>query len=467
MHNNGKNDVNQLKTVSRRRFLGVGAAGVSASVATALSPFVPVLSRRAEAQTVPVRVMYLFTPNGSVPARFWPGGGENGLVFEPGSITEPLAPYKSKLIFPKGMKRPRGGGGGHESAFRTMWTGAGQTGSGGGFGGTAAGPSIDQIVAKALPGDKTTFPSLQVGVQHDGPGANPSVLTVMTYTGPGQPLPPESNPYKLFERLMIGSGGAPTGITPEALGKIKARRQSVLDIVREDLRSLLPRIDRSDRIKIEQHVDGLSSIEKRLNNPVNPATPGMGMCGGPSTRTGIDLKANESYPELLGIQTSLAIAALACDRTRILTLQWSRSFSQVRHTWVGVNAEHHTLSHMTSAQNQMDKFKIERWYHERMAELLHQMDSIPEGNGTLLDNTMLIYCNDLTEGAPHSVSPAISWVAGKAGGKIKTAPNGRLIEAGSYDFTQLLVTSAHVMGATSVNQVGPLGKPGDIPPLLA
>ena len=162
------------------------------------APFVPFLNRRAEAQPAafPVRLMLLFTPNGSVPAQFWPSGGETDFTFKPGSITEPLAPYKSKLIFPKGMKRPRGGGGGHESAFRTMWTGAGQTGGGGGFGGYAAGPSIDQIIAKALPADQTTFPSLQFGVQHDGPGANPTVLTVMTYAGPGQPLAPESNPYK-------------------------------------------------------------------------------------------------------------------------------------------------------------------------------------------------------------------------------------------------------------------------------
>jgi hypothetical protein len=446
---------------SRRDFLGT--LGLSA----ALGPFVPFLNRRAEAQagTFPRRVLLLMTANGSVPAEFWPTGGETDFTFKPGSITEPLAPFKSKMIFPRGMKRPRGGGGGHESAFRTMWTGAGQTGQGGGFGGYAAGPSIDQMIAKGLPAGQTTFASLQFGVQHDGPGANPPVLTVMTYTGANQPLAPESNPYNMFNRLMLGSGGAPTGITPEQLAKVKARRQSVLDLVRDDLRTLSPRVDRSDRIKIEQHVEGLSSIERRLNNPINPAQPGgAGSCRGATVRQGIDLKANESFPELLGIQNALAVAALACDRTRVASMQWSRSFSQVRHTWVGVTSEHHTLSHKTSANDQMQKFRIERWYGERMAEFYRQLDTVPEGNGTLLDNTMVIYCNDLAEGAPHSVAPAICHIAGGAGGKLKT---GRLLELGSYDFTQLLVTAAHVMGVTSVNQVGPLGKAGDIPTLLA
>ena len=445
---------------TRRDFLG--RIGMTA----ALAPFVPYFNGQAEAQpggAFPTRVVLLFTPNGSVPSQYYPTGSENDFMFTPGSISEPLAPFKSKLILTKGMKRPRGGGGGHESAFRTMWTGAGQSGGGGGFGGYAAGPSIDQMIAKALPPMQTTFPSLQFGVQHDGPGANPTVLTSMTYSGSAQPLAPESNPYTMFDRLMLGSAGAATGITPEQLEKTRARRKSVLDLVREELNGLAPKIDRSDRIKLQQHLSGISSIEQRLNNPKNPAAGGSNFKV-PSIRAGIDLRANESYPELLGIQNALAVAALASDRTRVASLQWSRSFSQVRHTWVGVSMEHHTLSHMTAAKDIMQKYAIERWYAERMAELYRQIDTVPEGNGTLLDNVMIIYCNDLTEGAAHSVSPAIAHVAGRAGGKLKT---GRLLDLSAYDFTQLLVTAAHVMGVTSINQVGPLGKAGDIPGLMA
>jgi hypothetical protein len=449
-----------MMTRSRREFLGTLGFGATA----ALAPFVPFLNSRAEAQPMagaPRRLLLLFTANGTVPSRYWPTGGETDFTFPAGQITEPLAPFRAKMIFPMGMKRPRAGGGGHESALRTMWTGAGQTGQGGGFGGYANGPSVDQIVAKALPAGQTTFPSLQFGVQHDGPGANPTVLTVMTYAGANMPLAPESSPYVMFDRLMLGSASGPTGITPEQLAKVRARRQSVIDLVREDLQALGPKIDRSDRIKIDQHVTALGAIEKRLMQPI---TPTDAKCSATPARQGIDLKANESFPELLGIQNSLAVAALACDRTRVASLQWSRSFSQVRHTWVGVASEHHTLSHMTSAANQQDKYTIDLWYNQRMAELLHQMDSIPEGDGTLLDNTMVVYANDLAEGAPHSVAPAICWVAGKGGGKLKT---GRFLNLGSNDFTQLLVTACHVMGVTSVNQVGENGKPGDIATLLA
>jgi hypothetical protein len=263
---------------------------------------------------------------------------------------------------------------------------------------------------------------------------------------------------------MLGGPGGPSGLTKEQLERVRAKRGSVLDLVRDELKALTPKLDRSDRLKLQQHVEGISAIETRLNNPMNPMGGAGGSISVQKPRAGIDLKANESYPELLGIQSSMAVAALAADRTRVATLQWSRSFSQVRHTWVGVSSEHHTLSHKTSANDTMQKFRIERWYGERIAELLRQMDTIPEGNGTMLDNTMMIYCNDLAEGAAHSVSPAICYVAGKAGGKLKS---GRFLELGSYNFTQLLVTAAHIMGVNSINQVGPLGKVGDIPSLLA
>jgi hypothetical protein len=89
---------------------------------------------------------------------------------------------------------------------------------------------------------------------------------------------------------------------------------------------------------------------------------------------------------------------------------------------------------------------------------------VPEGSGTLLDNTMIIYANELTAGAAHSVSPPICFVAGKGGGKLKT---GRLLDLAQYDFSQLMLTAANVMGVTDVTQVGDLGRPGNIPGLLA
>jgi hypothetical protein len=447
---------------TRRDFLGSMGVGVAA----ALGPFVPYLNRRAEAQAegFPTRLLIMFSGNGSVPADYWPTGAETNFTFKPMGIGEPLDPFKQKMIFPMNLRRVRNGPGGHESAMVCLWT-ASSRNPGSPFGGYSKNPSIDQIIAKKLP-QSTAFPSLEFGVQHDGPGANSRLLTIMCYTGSDQPLAPESSPYKMLDRLMLGSASAPTGIRPEELLKIRMRKQSALDLVKQELTALNTRIDRTDRAKLEQHLEGLTAIEKRLNRPIDAPTGPVSMgCGAPSNvKMGIDLKANASYPELLALQNSLAVSALACNRTRVASLQWSRSFSMVQHTWVGVNTGHHTLSHNTSAGAQAQKAAIERWNMQRMAEFLKQMDSIPEGSGTLLDNTMIIYANELTAGAAHSVSPPICFVAGKAGGKLKT---GRLLDLGQYDFSQLMLTAAHVMGVTDVTQVGDLGRPGTIPGLMA
>jgi Protein of unknown function (DUF1552) len=444
-----------MKT-SRRDILG--ALGLGA----VMSPFVPYLARRAEAQGFPKRVLLLFTGCGSVPDQYWPTGGETDFQFN--KITEPLAPFKSKLIFPKGMSRVRNGPGGHESAMVCLWT-ASSRNPGSPFGGYAKSPSVDQVIAKKLPAGQTTFPSLEFGVQHDGPGANSRLLSVMCYAGSDQPIQPESSPYKMFDRLMLGSATAPTGIKPEDLAKMRERRKSSLDIVRDELQMLNARLDTADRLKMEQHLEGLSAIEKRLLRPIDaPTLPAAMGCGAPGMKMGIDLKANASFPELLALQNSLCVAALACNRTRVASLQWSRAFTMVQHTWLNVNTGHHTLSHNTSAQARVQQAAIEHWYMQRMAELLKQMDSIQEGDGTLLDNTMLIYANELTVGAAHNVSPPITLVAGSCGKQLKT---GRLVELGGFDFSQLLLTACRVMGVNDVSQIGDLGKPGHIPALMA
>jgi hypothetical protein len=447
------------KQSSRRDVLR--ALGASAAVA----PFVPYLNRQAEAQAgaFPTRVLLVFSGNGSVPAEFWPTGGETDFTFKAGGIGEPLAPFKSKLIFPTNLTRVRSGPGGHESAMVTLWT-ASSRNPGSPFGGYSKNPSVDQIIAKKIP-QTNAFPSLEFGVQHDGPGANARLLTVMSYAGSDQPIQPESSPYKMLDRLMLGSAMAPTGIRPEDLERVRGRRKLTVDLVKGELDALNRKIDKTDRLKIEQHVEGLTAIEKRLLRPIEtPTAPVAGACGAPAMKAGIDIKANESYPELLAIQNSLAVAALACNRTRVASLQWSRSFSMVRHSWVGVNTGHHTLSHNSSPASQMQKAAIERWNMQRMAELLTQLDSVREGEGTLLDNTMLIYANELTAGAAHSVSPPITFVAGSGGKKLRT---GRLLSLTGFDFSQLLVTACQVMGVNDVTKVGDLGKEGNIPALMA
>jgi hypothetical protein len=456
-------------SMRRRDFLG--AVGVSAG----LAPFVPYFNRRAEAQGFARRFLVVFTGCGTLDSEFYPQGGEADFTFKPGSIAEPLAKHRNKLIYPRGMRRLTSGSGAHEKNMGGALTGSGLVATNG----YPRSASIDQLIAQQL-NAPTAFKSLQFGVQCDSfnPGGNKPVLKSMTYSGSNAVLRPEDDPGVMFNKLMLNNapkpptGGQVMGPSTEEIARLRARKQSVLDAVRGDLKALSVKIDREDRVKLEQHLEGIAGIEKRLQQPINPSMPGSGACGAPMV-TGAggfsDATAranNTNFPMILDIQNKLAVAALACDRTRVATLQWSRAFSGVRHEWVGVREDHHTISHRTGANDIAMLHKINRWYAERFAELLSAMDAIPEGSGTLLDNTAVIWVNEANTGN-HAANTMPSVIAGSLGGKLKTGPTGRLVQLAGYDWSQVLITMAHGMGVTGINKLGDLGmKDGPIPGLM-
>jgi hypothetical protein len=131
---------------------------------------------------------------------------------------------------------------------------------------------------------------------------------------------------------------------------------------------------------------------------------------------------------------------------------------------VDVHSDHHTISHKGDPDSIGQLHRLNRWYGERFADLLRQLDAVKEGNGTLLDNTVVIWGNEAATGQ-HDASTAVFTMAGSCGGKLRT---GRLVDVSGYDWSQLLITVCHAMGATRVTSLGDLAmKSGDIPTLLA
>ena len=437
----------------------------AAAASAALAPFVPASSRRAQAAGSPKRLLLLFSGNGTVESQFWPVGDGNAFTFKPGSITEPLAPFAKKLIFPRGLHRKTSGSGAHEQNIGGLWTGCGLV-SGFGY---PSGPSIDQVIVQAL-NPTTNFKSLQFGVQCESfnRGGNKAVLKCMTYSGSNAALKPEDNPAAMFSKLMLPAGGAPGAIDPNAgdLAKLRARRKSVIDAVSGDLKSLSATLDKDDRQRLDQHLESISSIEKRLQMPVTPGAEGAGCRAPDQSKTVFSAAAmaeNANFPAILDIQSRMAVAALACDRTRIASVQWSRSFSPIQHTWVGVNTDHHTLSHKTDATSMGQLHALNRWYGQRLGELLGYMDAVKEGDGTLLDNTVVCWGNEAATGN-HNANPGITLLAGGGNLGLKVGQN---IDCSGNDHSQLLITMAHAVGATMVNHIGNLGmKDGTIPALI-
>ncbi len=456
------------KPQTRRAFLK------ALSVSAGLAPFVPYLNQRAEAAgnaEFPRRLVLTFAPNGTVESRFWPTGTETAFSFPEGQITAALEPYRASLIFAKNLTRAKGHGGGpHENAMGSLWTGSslGQSSDQAGGYGFPKSASIDQIIASRL-AQQTPYKSLALSVAHSEQlGADTHAATkYMTYSGADQPVLPDADPYHVFRALVLSGGGTPT-LNAASVALSRQRLSSVIDLVLADLSELDAKIGSEDRAKVEAHIDGLRDLEKRVQVPLNTQVPEA--CSTPDVPAGFagKLYDNDSFPSLLSMQNDLLVAALACDQTRIASVQWSRSLSLLRHTWLGANApEHHLNSHETTEAAVSWQYRMSTWYCQQFASLLGKLSAVKEGNGTLLDNTLAVWSYDMNLGAGHILPPHVVVLAGGLGGKTITASGGRLVDyQRKYDWTQMLLSVCGAFGVTDLNRVGDLGVAGPIPGLF-
>ena len=419
--------------IGRRAVLGAGAAFAASTL----------LPRSVRAGTPPPkRLVIVFSANGTIYNSFAPTGTETSFALSP--ILTSLAPYQSKLLILDGIiakSAQNGPGDDHMRGMGHMLTGiellAGNTmGGAGAPAGLAGGISIDQRIAADI-GSNTRFPSLEFGVMVQ----NSDVWARMIYSGANQPLPPMEDPVQAFARIFSGS----TLSSAQAASLLK-RRQSVLDYTRTSLGNLATKIGVEDRVRVLQHQDSVSQIEKQL-------LAQTAACSAPAVST-IDLKSVSNYPAIGKVQMDLLVAALACDQTRIASLQWSHSVSDIPMPWLNISAGHHTLSHTADSDtaSQAQLVQINTWYAAQFAYLLKGLDAVIESDGsTLLDNTLVLWVNELSKGNIHSHSPQPVVIAGSCGGVLKT---GRYVKyAPQVTHNNLLVSVANTMG-TNITTFG-------------
>jgi len=426
-------------SLSRRALLrSLGAAGV-------LSPFIPLLDREVEAAPgdFPLRLLTLFSANGTIHENWAPTGGETDFTLSP--ILSPLEPYRDRMIVLDGLDMSRDGpGDGHQKGMGILWTGSrlleGTEFEGGGESGTAGwggGISVDQHVANEV-GNDTPYRSLEFGVQTKGA----SVWSRMCYAGENQPLAPEDSPSAMFDRLF-----ADFDVDASELQRLKAQRQSVIDLVKGDLDSLMIQHGSADdRLKIDAHLESIRAIEQR-NQAEVPS------CEIPVAPGGVDPGANDSFPEVSALQSDLIAMALTCDMTRVASLQWSASVSGTRFTWLGIDEGHHELSHLGDGDASMvDKItQINTWYAEQVKYLLDVLAAIPEGDGSVLDNTLVVWGNELSRGNSHGNQPIPFVLLGGGGGQLEM---GRYLQYEGVEHNRLLVSICHAMGLSDQQTFG-------------
>jgi hypothetical protein len=315
--------------------------------------------------------------------------------------------------------------------------------------------SIDQIVAQAygpnMPYQRaandampeTRYRSVALGVQSGGATS----LNRMTYSGDAQPIHPEINPKAAFDRLFMGvtPGGMQPPMEDPAVTRNRNEKKAIVDLLKGEMSRIRTRVGATEYQKIDKHLEGLLAIERRLVPP--PTTGGSVGCTIPATPPS-GSSGNANFPTQIDHMINVAAHTLACDITRILTLQISYGFSNVTHSWLGHTSAHHTMSH-DGMDRRTQLSQIDTWYATKFAALLMALDSVNEGSGTLLDNTMVVWGRELGSTA-HRMDRVPFVIAGKAGGVLRT---GRYLNFSGQQHARLLVSIAQTMGMT-ITSVG-------------
>ncbi|MCB9539726.1 MAG: DUF1552 domain-containing protein [Myxococcales bacterium] len=393
------------------------------------------------AETPPTRLLLFFTPNGTKKELWSPGEGATEDNWTPGRLLTPVMNHKQRLVVLDGVDNKvalDGPGGPHQRGMAGLWTGEVITegdfvGGDGRRAGWAGGPSIDQYAARVLqPGTPLSTLELGVRVKEAVPRGR------MIYRGREQPVAPLNDPVEAFDRMF----GDPMAGDADATARLLMRRRSVLDAVQADFTALKKKVTAEDAAKLEQHAEVLRSLERRLGTVVdrpelcNPATPSGTM----------DVLSEADYGLLVRAQIDLAVNALACDVTRIASVQCSTAVNALRFTFMGLrDNEGHALSHAGDShpERQDEWEQMLTWYSEQFAYLLDRLAAVPEGDGSLLDNTLVVWGMEISRGNNHDLTDIPFVLAGGAGGRLK---GGRYLRYDGKPHNDLLVGILNLLG---------------------
>jgi hypothetical protein len=417
-------------TASRREFvrtLGLGAAAL---------PFLGNLpglgfanqSKRKQ------RLVFVFSPNGIVQKNFWPD--KDGKDYETKPILKPLDPFKDKTLVLHGLSdKIRGDGDGHMRGIGCLLTGielypGNVQGGSDTPAGWASGKSIDQEIRGFLQKDaatRTRFGSLEFGAMVP---ARADTWTRMVYSAPNKPVTPIDDPYQMFNKLY---------------GKVKDREAlaSVLDAVAGDLKKVGSTVSADDRRLLDEHATFVREMEKELKAD-SEAKAGHKI---PEIEPGVR-QDNDNLPKICKMQVELMVNSFTADFARLATFQITNSVGGARMKWLGITEGHHAISHEPDSNaDAVEKLtKINAWYCEQVAYLAKRLSETPEpgGNGSLLDNTTIVWTNELGQGNSHTMDNIPFILVGGGLG----FQSGRCVKYGKarVPHNRLLMSFAHAFG---------------------
>ncbi|HEX6244373.1 MAG TPA: DUF1552 domain-containing protein [Polyangiales bacterium] len=418
--------------LSRRALLGgLGATGVSTLLARA----------GARAQPIPTRFVFVHVPEGLWATAQRPLSGTTKL----GPIFEPLRPYQSRVLVLNGLhmtSRDHGPGlDRHARAMGHMLTGTEMLNDT-----SAGGISLDQKIANAI-GAASPIRSLHLAVRIVYGDMNGRPL----WSAPGRPVAALQSPWDAY-RLIFG---ASPGKTPFDL------RRSTLDHALRDLASLRVTLAASDRLRLDAYQEGLRDVERRLTTIPPPTNPG---CQPPTLGTQVDVRDERHYEQIGQLHMDLIVQALQCGVTRVATLQYGNSNDQCAYSFLGVNNLGHDLARNNNGCDPTGakKTTVYQWYARQAAALMGKLEAIPEGSGTMLDNTLVLWASEFGDSYSHAADKLTWLLLGNAEGRFRS---GRILDAMGRSTNDLHTSLCNAFGISDSSFGNPAYCAGPLPDL--
>jgi len=404
------------KSLSRRTFLR--GAGTTLALPL-LDSMVPALGASRRSGSAPVcRLGFVYVPNGIIMKDWNPAAEGNNFEFS--RILKPLEPYRERLLVLTGLAQHNGqalgdGPGDHARAGATFLTGVHPKKTEGAD--IRSGISADQIAAQEF-GKQTQLASLELGLEANSmvgncdSGYSCAYTNTISWRTPTTPLPPEINPRAVFERL-IGDGET---TDPAARAALARQDRSILDFIREDTARLSSGLGAGDRRKLTEYLEAVRDIERRIQKAEERSADFESL---PAIERPDGIPV--TFEDHARLMFDLQVLAFQADLTRIITFMIGREGSNRTYRSAGVPEAHHGLSHHREDAEKIDKLaKINTHHAELFAYFLGKLQATPDGDGSLLDHSMIVYGSSLSDGNRHLHHDLPVLLAGRGAGKLSS-----------------------------------------------
>jgi hypothetical protein len=390
------------KFLDRRMLLRGAGATIALPLLDAMIPAATVLANTAAAPRP--RMGFVYFPHGAVMQHWSPAA--TGKDFELAKILEPAAKHRASMTIVSGLRNKGGESNTPHAIIAGTWLGCVKPAV---SHDPKAGTTVDQMAAKVMGAD-TAFPSLELSIEGGAvcdPAYGCSYGHTVSFRSPTQPLPMEFNPRKVFYRLF-GQGD-----TAEERAAITTETGSILDAVAGDAVALQKRLGERDRVAVADYLDSVREIERRIQKI---KTEGMGGVELPDAPVGIPA----SFEEHLKLQFDMIALAWQANLTRVATFMMAREVSMRTYNNLGISDAFHPLSHHQENPAKIEKLvKVQNFHTRVFAGFLDRLAATPDGDGSLLDHSIVLFGSNMSNSDKHNNDPLPSAVFGRAYGKIK------------------------------------------------